>query len=145
MLNTGKCCITLQLLQYMFTLIITMCFQMKTVHRDGLILYGVMVGKAYLAVEMSSGHMRYVYNINGLGSHLLRTKSRHPINDNQWHDVAIFWKSVTEHVLQIDNLTAANDVMSESELFELHGDLYIGGVSHQLYSQLPKKVKMISQ
>lgn len=117
---------------------------MKTVHRDGLILYGVMVGKACLAVEMSSGQMRYVYHINGLGSHLLRTKSRHPINDNQWHDVSIFWNSVTELVLQIDNVFTVANVLSESELFELHGELYVGGVSHQLYSQLPKKVKMTS-
>lgn len=121
-----------------------MCFQMKTVHRDGLILYGVMVDKAYLAVEICSGHMRYVY-INGLGSHLLRIKSRHPINDNQWHDVDIFWKSATEHVLQVDDLfTVAYVLSSGSELFELHGLLYVGGVSHQLYSQLPKKVRITS-
>lgn len=92
----------------------------------------------FLAMELSGGHLRYIYDV-GIGVRLLRSNLRNPVNNNEWHDVAIYWRSLSEHLLRIDD-TTLSDVLPQSNFFELQGELYVGGVGMNMYHALPKKV-----
>lgn len=103
-------------------------------------MYSGQAGKDFLALELVAGHVRYSYDV-GSSPRTIRVNLRHPVNDNRWHDVNIFHRTLTEHVLRVDN-TSKVDVLPDARSvhFDMGDDLYIGGVPKALYSSIAKQV-----
>lgn len=119
----------------------TMYFQLKTTQANGMILYSG--GKHdFLALELADGHLRYIFNVgNGPRAVLADTKVR--INDNRWHDIAVVRPALNQHILRVDD-TASFDYlpdMKHAVRFNMHDQLYIGGMRDSMYDGLPKQVR----
>ncbi|XP_074649233.1 neurexin-1-like [Tubulanus polymorphus] len=114
-------------------------FQFKTTQPNGLLFYNAGNGYDFIAIELVSGILRYVFKA-GSGTNLLTSANtrRSPLNDNQWHDVTIIRPSLSKQILRVDGqsstFTTAND------LTELSGPLFVGGAPKSIFDALPKMV-----
>lgn len=105
-------------------------------------MYGLTTSASgYLAIELSGGYLRYICDIEGTGPRLLPMKYHLSISDNRWHEISLFWSDATGHVLRIDNVTMA-EVMLPLQVYRLRGELFVGGMSSDMFTQLPKKVSI---
>ncbi|XP_058507051.1 neurexin-1a isoform X7 [Solea solea] len=113
-------------------------FQFKTTSSDGLILYNSGDGNDFIVVELVKGYLHYVSDL-GNGAHLIKGNSNKPLNDNHWHNVVISRDTNNFHTVKIDTKVTTQTTTGAKNL-DLKGNLYIGGVSKELYKQLPKLV-----
>ncbi|XP_046998627.1 neurexin-1 isoform X1 [Schistocerca americana] len=114
-------------------------FQLKTREANGLILYNGGRGHDFVAVELVSGHLHYVFNL-GDGAVRVRDNARAPLNDNHWHAVTIGRPSARQHTLMVDDSFAIVTSLGTNENLDLAGILYLGGVRKDMYGSLPKQV-----
>ncbi|XP_049784610.1 neurexin-1 isoform X4 [Schistocerca cancellata] len=114
-------------------------FQFKTREANGLILYNGGRGHDFVAVELVSGHLHYVFNL-GDGAVRVRDNARASLNDNQWHAVTIGRPSARQHTLMVDDSFAIVTSLGTNENLDLAGILYLGGVRKDMYASLPKQV-----
>ncbi|MCI4384446.1 hypothetical protein PGIGA_G00038860 [Pangasianodon gigas] len=112
--------------------------QFKTTSPDGLILYNRGDGNDFIVVELVKGYLHYVSDL-GNGAHLIKGNSNTPLNDNHWHNVMISRDTNNLHTVKIDTKITTQTTMGAKNL-DLKGDLYVGGVSKDMYKDLPKLV-----
>uniref|UniRef100_A0A8B9R7M1 Neurexin 1 n=1 Tax=Astyanax mexicanus TaxID=7994 RepID=A0A8B9R7M1_ASTMX len=112
--------------------------QFKTTSPDGLILYNRGDGNDFIVVELVKGYMHYVSDL-GNGAHLIKGNSNTPLNDNHWHNVMISRDTNNLHTVKIDTKITTQTTMGAKNL-DLKGDLFVGGVSKEMYKDLPKLV-----
>lgn len=122
---------------------------MKTTQSNGLIFYSGDLGSSagardFLAVELSGGYIRYVFDV-GSGPRAILQSNRttvdggpagRPVNDNAWHDVSISRPTVSRHVVRVDGV-ASEDTLPDSRSvhFDLRADdLHIGGVARRMFA-----------
>nr|DBA17079.1 TPA: hypothetical protein GDO54_002584 [Pyxicephalus adspersus] len=113
-------------------------FMFRTRHPDGLLLYNGGQGPDFIAVELVKGYIHYVFDL-GNGPSLMKGNSERPLNDNQWHSVAVSRDPGNAHTLRIDGRTVTQHSTGASNL-DLKGELYIGGLPRNMYAALPKLV-----
>ncbi|XP_053367405.1 neurexin 1a isoform X4 [Clarias gariepinus] len=112
--------------------------QFKTTSPDGLILYNRGDGNDFIVVELVKGYLHYVSDL-GNGAHLIKGNSNTPLNDNHWHNVMISRDTNNLHTVKIDTKITTQTTLGAKNL-DLKGDLYVGGVSKDMYKDLPKLV-----
>ncbi|XP_026771760.2 neurexin 1a isoform X3 [Pangasianodon hypophthalmus] len=112
--------------------------QFKTTSPDGLILYNRGDGNDFIVVELVKGYLHYVSDL-GNGAHLIKGNSNTPLNDNHWHNVMISRDTNNLHTVKIDTKITTQTTMGAKNL-DLKGDLFVGGVSKDMYKDLPKLV-----
>ncbi|XP_068116172.1 neurexin-2-beta isoform X8 [Hyperolius riggenbachi] len=113
-------------------------FMFRTRHPDGLLLYNGGQGPDFIAVELVKGYIHYVFDL-GNGPSLMKGNSERPLNDNQWHSVAVSRDPGNAHTLRIDGRTVTQHSTGATGL-DLKGELYIGGLPRNMYAGLPKLV-----
>ncbi|XP_066438718.1 neurexin-2-beta isoform X8 [Eleutherodactylus coqui] len=113
-------------------------FMFRGRHSDGLLLYNGGQGPDFIAVELVKGYIHYVFDL-GNGPSLMKGNSERPLNDNQWHSVAVSRDPGNAHTLRIDGRTVTQHSTGASNL-DLKGELYIGGLPRNMYATLPKLV-----
>ncbi|XP_053305693.1 neurexin-2-beta isoform X6 [Spea bombifrons] len=113
-------------------------FMFRGRHPDGLLLYNGGQGPDFIAVELVKGYIHYVFDL-GNGPSLMKGNSERPLNDNQWHSVAVSRDPGNAHTLRIDGRTVTQHSTGASNL-DLKGELYIGGLPKNMYAALPKLV-----
>ncbi|KAM4721022.1 neurexin-2-beta isoform 8-T8 [Rhinophrynus dorsalis] len=113
-------------------------FMFRGRHPDGLLLYNGGQGPDFIAVELVKGYIHYVFDL-GNGPSLMKGNSERPLNDNQWHSVAVSRDPGNAHTLRIDGRTVTQHSTGASNL-DLKGELYIGGLPRNMYASLPKLV-----
>ncbi|XP_062821472.1 neurexin-2-beta isoform X21 [Anolis carolinensis] len=113
-------------------------FQFKTTATDGLILFNSGNGNDFIVVELVKGYIHYVFDL-GNGPSLMKGNSDKPVNDNQWHNVIVSRDTNNVHTLKIDSRTVTQHSNGARNL-DLKGELYIGGLSRNMFSNLPKLV-----
>ncbi|XP_077355064.1 neurexin-2-like isoform X4 [Festucalex cinctus] len=113
-------------------------FQFKTTTPDGLILFNSGDGSDFIVVELVKGYVHYVFDL-GNGPSLMKGNSDKPLNDNQWHNVVVSRDANNIHTLKIDSRTVTQHSNGARNL-DLKGELYIGGVIKNMYSNLPKLI-----
>jgi len=65
------------------------CVQLLTSEPRGVILYaGTPTGRDFLLLELSNGHVRYVYDVGG-GRRTLTVDLGYSVSDSRWHQVVI--------------------------------------------------------
>ncbi|XP_062298666.1 neurexin 1a isoform X1 [Scomber scombrus] len=128
--------VTLPTLQAYYSMHLFM--QFKTTSPDGLILYNRGDGNDFIVVELVKGYLHYISDL-GNGAHLIKGNSNSPLNDNHWHNVHISRDTNNLHTVKIDTKVTTQTTTGAKNL-DLKGDLYIGGVSKEMYRDLPKLV-----
>ncbi|XP_073345659.1 neurexin 1a isoform X2 [Pagrus major] len=128
--------VTLPTLQAYYSMHLFM--QFKTTSPDGLVLYNRGDGNDFIVVELVKGYLHYISDL-GNGAHLIKGNSNSPLNDNHWHNVHISRDTNNLHTVKIDTKVTTQTTMGAKNL-DLKGDLYIGGVSKEMYRDLPKLV-----
>ncbi|XP_051922879.1 neurexin-2-like isoform X11 [Hippocampus zosterae] len=113
-------------------------FQFKTTTPDGLLLFNSGDGSDFIVVELVKGYVHYVFDL-GNGPSLMKGNSDKPLNDNQWHNVVVSRDANNVHTLKIDSRTVTQHSNGARNL-DLKGELYIGGVIKNMYSNLPKLI-----
>ncbi|XP_043407278.1 neurexin-2-beta isoform X21 [Chelonia mydas] len=113
-------------------------FQFKTTATDGLILFNSGNGNDFIVVELVKGYIHYVFDL-GNGPSLMKGNSDKPVNDNQWHNVIVSRDTSNIHTLKIDSRTVTQHSNGARNL-DLKGELYIGGLSKNMFNNLPKLV-----
>ncbi|KAG7496356.1 neurexin-2-like isoform X6 [Solea senegalensis] len=113
-------------------------FQFKTTTPDGLMLFNSGDGSDFIVVELVKGYVHYVFDL-GNGPSLMKGNSDKPLNDNQWHNVVVSRDGNNVHTLKIDSRTVTQHSNGARNL-DLKGELYIGGVAKNMYSNLPKLI-----
>ncbi|XP_069375379.1 neurexin 2b isoform X7 [Paralichthys olivaceus] len=113
-------------------------FQFKTTTPDGLMLFNSGDGSDFIVVELVKGYVHYVFDL-GNGPSLMKGNSDKPLNDNQWHNVVVSRDANNAHTLKIDSRTVTQHSNGARNL-DLKGELYIGGVTKNMYSNLPKLI-----
>ncbi|XP_044039028.1 neurexin 2b isoform X7 [Siniperca chuatsi] len=113
-------------------------FQFKTTTPDGLMLFNSGDGSDFIVVELVKGYVHYVFDL-GNGPSLMKGNSDKPLNDNQWHNVVVSRDANNIHTLKIDSRTVTQHSNGARNL-DLKGELYIGGVIKNMYSNLPKLI-----
>ncbi|XP_055084847.1 neurexin 2b isoform X7 [Periophthalmus magnuspinnatus] len=113
-------------------------FQFKTTTPDGLMLFNSGDGSDFIVVELVKGYVHYVFDL-GNGPSLMKGNSDKPLNDNQWHNVVVSRDANNVHTLKIDSRTVTQHSNGARNL-DLKGELYIGGVNRNMYSNLPKLI-----
>lgn len=117
--------------------------QLKTTQSSGLIFFsGLGSDKDFLAVELYSGHLRYVFDV-GSGTRLIQDRLPGFLNDNRWHEVTLLRPSINQHLLRVDTLVSSDSLPdSRSVHYDLpDNDLYVGGLPRQFFGRLPRQVK----
>ena len=117
-------------------------FQLKTTQADGLIMYSAGGGgKDFMGVELVNGHIRYIFDV-GSGPRVVRADMREPVNDNEWHDVAILRPTLNQHILRVDESARYDNLPDiRSVHFDTSDRFYVGGIDKTMYNALPKQVK----
>ncbi|XP_061562711.1 neurexin 1a isoform X5 [Phycodurus eques] len=128
--------VTLPTLQAYYSMHLFM--QFKTTSPDGLVLFNRGDGNDFIVVELVKGYLHYISDL-GNGAHLIKGNSNSPLNDNHWHNVHISRDTNNLHTVKIDTKVTTQTTMGAKNL-DLKGDLYIGGVSKEMYRDLPKLV-----
>ncbi|XP_057682694.1 neurexin 1a isoform X13 [Corythoichthys intestinalis] len=128
--------VTLPTLQAYYSMHLFM--QFKTTSPDGLVLFNRGDGNDFIVVELVKGYLHYISDL-GNGAHLIKGNSNSPLNDNHWHNVHISRDTNNLHTVKIDTKVTTQTTMGAKNL-DLKGDLYIGGVSKEMYRELPKLV-----
>ncbi|CAB1420592.1 unnamed protein product [Pleuronectes platessa] len=113
-------------------------FQFKTTTPEGLMLFNSGDGSDFIVVELVKGYVHYVFDL-GNGPSLMKGNSDKPLNDNQWHNVVVSRDANNAHTLKIDSRTVTQHSNGARNL-DLKGELYIGGVTKNMYSNLPKLI-----
>nr|XP_005995332.1 PREDICTED: neurexin-2-beta [Latimeria chalumnae] len=113
-------------------------FQFKTTATDGLILFNSGDGNDFIVVEIVKGYIHYVFDL-GNGPSLMKGNSDKPVSDNQWHNVMVSRDTNNVHTLKIDSRTVTQHSNGARNL-DLKGELYIGGLSKNMFNTLPKLV-----
>uniref|UniRef100_A0A8C8E216 Neurexin 1 n=1 Tax=Oryzias sinensis TaxID=183150 RepID=A0A8C8E216_9TELE len=128
--------VTLSTLQAYYSM--HLFIQFKTTSPDGLILFNRGDGNDFIVVELVKGYLHYVSDL-GNGAHLIKGSSNSPLNDNNWHNVHISRDTNNLHTVKIDTKVTTQTTTGAKNL-DLKGDLYIGGISKEMYRDLPKLV-----
>nr|XP_020501894.1 neurexin-1a isoform X3 [Labrus bergylta] len=128
--------VTLPTLQAYYSMHLFM--QFKTTSPDGLVLYNRGDGNDFIVIELVKGYLHYISDL-GNGAHLIKGNSNSPLNDNHWHNVHISRDTNNLHTVKIDTKVTTQTTMGAKNL-DLKGDLYIGGISKEMYRDLPKLV-----
>ena len=117
-------------------------FNLRTTQLHGLIMYsGNERTNDFMAVELHNGKLRFIFDV-GNGPEVIRSNLARPINDNQWHTVAIVRPSLTQHILRVDNDSDTFNMAHVNSIsLDTDPDFYIGGVPDRIFEQLPDKVK----
>ncbi|XP_028917615.1 neurexin-2-beta isoform X37 [Ornithorhynchus anatinus] len=113
-------------------------FQFKTTAPDGLLLFNSGNGNDFIVIELVKGYIHYVFDL-GNGPSLMKGNSDKPVNDNQWHNVVVSRDPGNVHTLKIDSRTVTQHSNGARNL-DLKGELYIGGLSKNMFNNLPKLV-----
>ncbi|XP_063235605.1 neurexin 1 isoform X2 [Bacillus rossius redtenbacheri] len=115
-------------------------FQFKTREASGLLLYNSGRGQDFIALELVSGHLHYIFNL-GDGPVRVRDNARASLNDNRWHAVTVGRPSAKQHSLMVDDNFAIVTSLGTNENLDLAGILYLGGVRKDMYATLPKQIQ----
>jgi len=108
--------------------------QVKTTQADALMFYGGGNEDGdFLSVELSSGRVRYVFDV-GSGVRVLadRRGAPPPLNDNAWHSVSVERPTVRRQRLVVDGRASVDELPdSRSVHFDLPGGdaLHVGGLA----------------
>lgn len=114
---------------------------------DGLILFAGsgVPDNDFLAVELVSGQIRYVFDTGG-GARSIQSSTGSALNDGNWHHIGLVRPDLGHQVLIVDEWSAY-DWMSQktkSVHFDLNDDVYVGGVPVGVAQALPKQLKSTS-
>ena len=121
--------------------IFTLYFAIKTTQSAALIMYIGNKGEDFMAVELVDGLLRFSYNV-GNGPKHMTVKTKKPLNDNEWHMVAVLRHTVNKHTVRVDGTSTVDSLSDDrNSLYDVDGYLYIGGVPQVLYSKIPKVVQ----
>lgn len=98
-------------------------------------------GPDFLALELDSGFLYYVYDMGG-GAKRILVNTPEPLNDNKWHDVSLFRPEIDEQRIRIDNNPSTVEDMKgySARHFDLKGPLYVGGLIKTRYYTLSVKL-----
>lgn len=120
-------------------------FHFKTREENGLILYNSGQNGDYIAVELVSGQIHYVFSL-GKENNVIKSRSKEKLNDNKWHLVTIWRPTKTNHELSVDSLVykfSSSD--NEYNQFNLIDRLYVAGLRDSSeYQHLISKQKISS-
>ncbi len=118
----------------------TIFFQLKTTQPNGLVMYNGDGTGDFFALELVDGRIQYVYNV-GSGPRTVASMLNEPVNDNKWHEIGVLRTSLEQFILRVDE-TAAFDNLPDNRAVHLdtNDKLFIGGVSHQMYSKMPNHI-----
>lgn len=100
--------------------------QFKTRQANGILLYNGGRGHDFLAVELVSGHVHFLFDL-GDGPVRLHDTARQALNDNRWHSVTISRPGPREHSLLVDDVYSSVTSKGRNENLDLDGLLYVGG------------------
>lgn len=90
-----------------------------------MILYNEGKGHDFIAVELVSGHIHYLFNL-GDKTVRIRDNSKAALNDNKWHSVSIGRPRIKQHTLQVDDTFVIVTNTGHHEDLDLTNLLYIG-------------------
>ena len=120
-------------------------FHFKTSAENGLILYNSGQNSDYIAVELSNGQISYHFSIAKVNN-IIKSKTKHKLNDNKWHLVSIWRSTKTNHELSVDSLVYKySSSNNENTVLNLMGNLYIGGAKDSEYKELISKSEITSR
>ncbi|KAK3926655.1 Neurexin-3, partial [Frankliniella fusca] len=114
-------------------------FQFKTRQANGILLYNGGRDHDFLAVELISGHVHFIFDL-GDGPVRLHDNAHQALNDNRWHSVTISRPGPHEHSLLVDEAFSSVTSKGKNENLDLDGLLYVGGLPEELFSRLPRQV-----
>jgi len=114
-------------------------FLFKTKLSNGLILFNNGKRGHFIAIELVSGNLRYVFN-TGDGSRRMKSTARHALNDNQWHSVAISRSNLNQYTLTVDDMLTTVTNNELDSYLDLESVLYLGGVPQEFYHKLPNLI-----
>ena len=116
---------------------INVFFKFRTTEANGLIMFNAGKGKDFLAVELTRGHVHYVFNL-GYSTVSVRDRAPRPLNDNRWHSVSIGRPSMYSHTLLVDeqHLATAN-TRGDNLHLDLDGILFLGEKALRLEKLMP--------
>ncbi|XP_052237025.1 neurexin-1a-like isoform X2 [Dreissena polymorpha] len=103
-------------------------FKFKTRESNGLILYNS--GSDAIAVEMSNGHLRLAYTIDGRNHFTVVPTGQ--LSDNMLHTVHVALNERGQFTVRVDG---ENVHVSTSGSLSLAGTLYIGGLPQAMFSR----------
>lgn len=115
-------------------------FQFKTLETDGLLLFNAGKNQDFIALELVSGHLNYIFNL-GDGPRKVRSNTRTTLNDNRWHAITIGRPSLRQHTLMVDDMLATVASTGLNVHLDLEGLLFLGGVRTDMYDALPKLIQ----
>ncbi|KAE8750772.1 hypothetical protein FOCC_FOCC002482 [Frankliniella occidentalis] len=114
-------------------------FQFKTRQASGILLYNGGRDHDFLAVELISGHVHFIFDL-GDGPVRLHDNAHSALNDNRWHSVTISRPGPHEHTLLVDDGFSSVTSKGKNENLDLDGLLYVGGLPEEMFSRLPRQV-----
>lgn len=117
----------------------SLSFQFRTLSANGLILFNSGKNNHFIAVEMVNSRIVYCFNM-GDGAKRLSSQMKN-LNDNNWHSVTIRRTADNRHSLRVDDRTTNLPSSGVNTHLFLAGNLMIGGVPRDKYSDLPKAIK----
>lgn len=104
-----------------------------------------VVDSDFLAVELVSGQIRYVFDTGG-GPRSIQSATGYALSDGVWHQVAVVRRHLRRHVLTVDDWSAEDMTSQETKSvhFDLNDDVYVGGVSVAMVQALPRQLRSAS-
>ena len=117
-----------------------MSFMIKTRDEDGLIMYNPGRGNDFLAVELGSGYLKFIFD-TGDGPNEIQVATPKKLNDNLWHNVVISRHRAKNFDVMVDDTVERFTIQDGgSKRFDLGRMLYIGGVPGDDWDSLPNTV-----
>lgn len=109
-------------------------FRFKTREPNGMLLYNAGAGNDVIAVELSNGKVRLVYNLGGQNMFAV-VPSKEPLNDNEWHSVQISMSETGQISMKVDDLSVDMTASDGNKRLDLIGNLYIAGLPEGMFQQ----------
>jgi neurexin len=118
-------------------------FHLKTIDKNGLIMYNAGENEDFIAVELVNGQLRFSFNL-GTATYSLNTSVKQGLSDNKWHLVSIWQSTKTTYELTVDSLVYKHSLTDDKHLvLNLAHGLYVGGLeTPNLYEKLIKDGKL---
>lgn len=121
--------------------------QIRTYQSDGLVLFTTsgVIDNDFLAVELVSGQIRYVFDTGG-GARTIQSTLSSAINDGDWHLVGIVRSDLSHQILVVDDWSGFDRTPPDAKSvhFDLNDDVYVGGVPVSVFPALPRQLRSTS-
>ena len=116
-------------------------FMFKTQERNGLLLYngGGGLSNDFLAVELVNGYIYLIFD-DGTGTKTIKANTPRPLGDDEWHFVKISRPASENFAITVDETVTTYPRDLRKATMELRDELYIGGVTRNMYPNLPEQI-----